>query len=235
MRGLSILVMLLVLNSCGRYFPGALEPMHDQVEGMDVNDDGSITYQLDRLEINLKPMTDAELNRLALTGSDLSVNPYTFGDWTAPGDDWTPSRFTVFRLKVGNYQYPKVKLDPLNTRITAANSRQYGSLSYAQLYDYYRAYWQGRTGLGRVEFQTRTDVLRQTMYSGAMVFSGRDEQGYLVFPLLHDDVKKIEVHIEHIAVRFDYADLPVETIDLTFSFQREVQKGKQPTFAVRHD
>ena len=92
------LLLILLLGACGRYFHTPLEPANRQAEGMTVNDDGSITYALDRLSIELKPMTDAELNRLA-PGADLANNPYTFGEWTAPGDEWTPPRFTVFRLK----------------------------------------------------------------------------------------------------------------------------------------
>ncbi len=235
MYRLSLLVLLLMLSSCGRYFPGALKPMDNQAAGMTVNDDGSITYNRDRLAITLKPMTDAELNRLAATSSDLSVNPYTFGNLTATGDDWTPQRFTVFRLEVGNYQFPKIKIDPLNSRITTANSRKYWSFSYAQLYNYFRAYWLGRTGQGRIKFQHRTDLLKRTLYSDAMVFSGSDEEGFLVFPHLDDDVREIQVHIADIAVRFDYAELPVETLNLSFSFQRDILKGFTPTSAVSHN
>ena len=213
----SVLLPLL-LGACGRYFHTPLQPVSHQAEGMTVNDDGSITYALDRLSINLKPMTDEELNRLA-PGRDLSNNPYTFGEWTAAGDEWTPPRFTIFRLKVSNYQYPKVKLDPLNARITTANTRQYEVLS--------------RTGQGRKTFQARTDALKRTLYSGALVFSGSEEQGYLVFPLLDDDVRAIQVHLENIVLRFDYADAPVEAIDLSFSFQRNILQGYDPSAAVR--
>lgn len=235
MRLLSILATLLLLGACGRYFPSALEPAREQAQGMAVNDDLSITYTLDRLAITLKPMTDAELNRLASNPDNLSVNPYTFGDVTAPGEDWTPPRFTVFRLKVANYQFPKIELDPYNAHITAANNRRYAAMSYAQLYSYYRSFWLGRTGLGRKEFQARTDALKQTMYSGATVFSGNDEEGYLVFPLLDDDVRAIQVHISDVAVRFDYTGKPIETLDLSFSFQRDILQGYTPTSAARLD
>lgn len=224
--------LLFLLGACGRYFHTPLQPASRQAEGMTVNDDGSVTYALDRLSIELKPMTDAELNRLA-PGRDLSDNPYTFGEWTAPGDEWTPPRFTVFRLKVNNYQFPKVKLDPLNARIAAANTRHYEVLSYAELYQYFRSYWLGRTGQGRKTFQARTDALKRTLYSGALVFSGSEEQGYLVFPVLDDDVRAIQVHIENIVLRFDYADAPVEAIDLSFSFQRSILQGRNPAGAVR--
>ena len=81
---------------------------------MTLNDDGSITFTRDRLSINLKPMTDDELNRLNAASADPSLNPYTFGEWTAPGDEHTPPRFTIFRLTVNNYQYPKIQIDPLS-------------------------------------------------------------------------------------------------------------------------
>lgn len=226
------LLLIPLVGACGRYFHTPLQPASRQAEGMTINDDGSIAYALDRLSIELKPMTDAELNRLA-PGPDPSVNPYTFGEWTAPGDTWTPPRFTVFRLKVRNYQFPKVEIDPLKARITAANTRQYQVLSYAQLYHYFRSYWLGRTGQGRKTFQARTDALKRTLYSGALVFSGSEEQGYVVFPRLADDVRAIQVHLADIVLRFDYADEPVEAIDLSFSFERDILQGYDPSAAVR--
>ncbi len=236
MRRLWILTAtVFAISGCGRYFPTALQPAAGQAEGMTANDDGSITYELDRLAITLRPMTDAELNRQFASESfrgASSVNPYTFGDWSTPGEDWTPPRFTVFRLEVGNYQYPKVMLDPLNASVTTANNRTYGSLSYANLYEYYQAYFQGRTGRARAEFRTRTDLLKRTMYRAALVFSGMDGEGYLVFPLLHDDVRRIVVHIEDVALRFNYADLPVETVDLSFSFERDMRQGYIPMDAI---
>ena len=237
MRGLWLVGILLVVGGCGRYFPQNLQPVAQQAEGMAVNDDGSVTYTLDRLAINLKPMTDAELNRqfpTASTGGAASVNPYTFGDWKIPGEDWTESRFTVLQLKVSNYQYPKVVIDPSKTTIFSTNNRVYRSLSYAELYDYFRAFWQGRTGQGRVDFKNRTSILRQSMYTeAATVFSGSEQEGYLVFPALDDDVLKIRLDIEDIAVRFDFSGAAVETIDLSFSFEREVLRGYTPADAVQ--
>ena len=235
MRGMWILAAALLVSACGRYFHTPLEPAAEQAPGMTVNDDGSITYDLDRLAITLKPMTDAELNRLLSPSGDYSTNPYTFGDLEKPGDGFTPQRFTVFRLQVANYQYPKVLIDPMSSQIRTANQRQYAPLSYAELYKYYQAHWQGRTGQGRVEFRNRTDVLKRTLYVGNMVFSGSDEEGYIVFPLLADDVSRIEVDLQDIAVRFDYADNPVETIDLTFAFERDILRGFRPADATSVD
>ena len=64
------------------------------------------------------------------------------------------------------------------------------------------------------------------MYTEATtVFSGSEQEGYLVFPLLNNDVTHIRLDLKDIAVRFNYADEAVETIDLSFSFEREVLRG----------
>jgi hypothetical protein len=237
MRGWWLVGIVLVLGGCGRYFPKDLHPVAQQAEGMTVNDDGSIAYTRDRLSIVLKPMSDAELNRqfpAASKGGASSVNPYTFGDWVAPGENWTPARFTVMKLSVANYQFPKVIIDPLKATIrSAGDSQVHASLTYAELYDYYRSYWLGRTGQGRIDFKARTDLLKQTLFKSDAIFSGREAEGYLVFPLMDDDVALIQVRIEDLAIRFNYKDQPVETLDLTFSFERDVLRGNTPADAVR--
>lgn len=231
MRRLWILGLLAVLGGCGRYFAGPLRPAAQQASSVEVNDDGSATFALNRLEISLQPMSDAQLNRQFASVSAqgaASTNPYTFGNWTPPGARWTPPRFAVFRLKVSNYEYPKVRIDPLQITLTTANQRRYQAFSFAQLYEYHQAYWQGRTGQGREQFKDRTELLRRTLYKADMVFSGQESEGFVVFPVLPDDVKGLQIHIADIAVRFNYADQPSETTDISFSFEREVFQGKQP-------
>lgn len=231
MYRLCMVGVLLVLCGCGRYFAGPLRPADQQQLQMTINDDGSVTYALERLEIILQPVTDAQLNRqfaaVSQEGAE-STNPYTFGNWTPPGEDWTPRRFTVFRLRVSNYQFPKVMLDPERMEISTSSGREYEAMTYAQLDEYYRAYWLGRTGAGRERFEARTDLLNRTLYPAEPVFSGQDAEGYVVFPVLDDDVTDIAVRIPDIAVRFNYADEPVETLDLTFNFEREVFRGYEP-------
>ena len=59
------LCSLVMLAGCGRYFDGPIQPapQEQQEADMVIKDDGLITYSFERLEIGLRPMTDAELNR----------------------------------------------------------------------------------------------------------------------------------------------------------------------------
>ena len=61
-----------------------------------------------------------------------------------------------------------------------------------------------------------------------MVFSGQEEEGYIVFPVLHKDVSNFTINVPDMAVRFDYKGEPVETIDLAFEFQREIYHALHP-------
>ena len=70
------------------------------------------------------------------------------------------------------------------------------------------------------------------MYKPDMVFSGQETEGYIVFPPLAPDVTSFAVTLEEVVVRFDYADEPVETIQLTYEFERDVYEGYQPPAAL---
>ena len=57
--------VVVCLAACGRYFPAPTtpQPESDQSARMTVSDDGTVSYSLERLEISLCPLSDAELNR----------------------------------------------------------------------------------------------------------------------------------------------------------------------------
>jgi hypothetical protein len=55
-----------------------------------------------------------------------------------------------------------------------------------------------------------------------MIFSGQEMEGFVVFPALDNDVEDFEVRIENMALRFDYRNEPVETVDIPYQFTREV-------------
>ena len=50
--------------------------------------------------------------------------------------------------------------------------------------------------------------------------------GYVIFSKVHDDVKKISLHIPDFGLRYNYRNEPVEQIDLAFRFQRDLKKVK---------
>ena len=198
---------------------------------MVVHDDGSVAYVFERLDIALRPMTDAELNRNFVTQSAngaQSTNPFTFGDWTPPGESFTPQRFTVFLLRVKNYAYPKVKIDPSRIVLQSASERLYKPLTFLEISEYYRAYALAWAGNYYARMREREDLLRLHLYADKMIFSGQEYEGFLVFPSMPPDVTLLSVQINDVAVRFNYADEPVETLALTYGFQRDVFRGYQP-------
>ena len=218
-----------------RYYAEDLQPLSesDQGENKKVSDDGSVTYNQARLAITVRPMTDEELNRqfsaYSNQGAD-SPNPYTFGnsEYFRTGD--TPQRWTVFKLNVSNYEYPKVYLDPEKVYITTSNGRKYYAVNRDQLSIYYRRYAGGGSGgegpgipgNAFITWKERDGILRKTMYPNEQIFSAQESEGYIVFEPLAHDVDLLTVHLDDIVVRFDYKGDPVETTDVEILFKREV-------------
>lgn len=229
----SLIIAALLLIGCGRYFPGPIRPAveAEQAPRMTVSDDGTVTYSYERLEISLRPMTDAELNRSFLSQSTKgaeSTNPYTYGDWVPLGETHTPARFTVFLLKTKNYAYPKIRVDPLEVVIHTQNKREYRPLDLLKLSEYYRGHALAWAGNFHDKYRQNVDVLRRTMYKANMLFSGQEDEGYIIFPPLADDVTSFSITLEDIVLRFNYADEPMESLQLTYQFERDVHKGFQP-------
>ena len=220
--------------SCGvRYFAGPMQPMaqDEQKTRMEVSDDGTVAYIYERLEVSLRPVTDEELNRQFSQNSKegiWSTNPYTYGNWKDPITGETPSRFTIFRLKVKNYAFPKIQVDPLMMVMVSQNGRRYTPLSLLQLEEYYSPYARGYAGVAYERFDERKDLLKKTLYTGEPIFSGQEREGYVVFPLLHYDVRQIDVHVRDMVLRFDIFGEPAETIDLVFRFERETYTARHP-------
>ena len=111
-----------------RLVPGPLVPLQEdrQGQGSEVADDGTVTYHIERLRISLRPLQDEELNRqfpYLSAGGKFSVNPYTYGNWIPEGAARTPTRFTIFMLKVENYAFPKVIVNPQSMHLRAQNGR----------------------------------------------------------------------------------------------------------------
>ena len=233
--------LLLVLSFAGsgcssyRYYAGDLKPLNEefQGEGRTVADDGTVTYRQERMEISLRPMSDDELNRQFSAYSKegpRSTNPYTFGNSEIFHTGETPQRFTIFRLRIENYEYPKVYLNPMKIYLTTGNGRTYYALSYEQLNVYFRRYARG--GAGGVlpgipgnefsEWRSRIDLLKRTMFPNEQIFSAQEREGYIVFKPLAPDVSRVTVTIPDVILRFDYKDDPTETAEVTAEFQRDI-------------
>jgi len=232
----SLLAALLSI-SCAtvgyRYFAGPVRPAPEegQEEGVVVLDDGTVEHSIGRFEVGLRPMTDEELNRQFPTATKEGVNPYTYGHWRPLGEKWTPTRFTVFRLRVKNYEFPKVEVDPLKAEIVASNGRRYRPLSLLDLENFFSRYIVGCAGNPYGEFKERMDILKRTLYQKAPVFSGQEREGYIVFPPLHTDVTDFIVRLRDVVLRFDYMGEPLEAVDMAFHFEREVYRAREPKVA----
>ena len=245
-------VMLLLFCGCGvklgyRHFAGPILPVAGAAGEKEyvVGDDRSITYVRDRLEVAILPLTAEVLNRQFSAESTTpkgfrqpnpyatAHNPYTYGDWKPPGEEQAPERFTVFLLKVKNYAYPKVKIDPANIAIIAPNGRRYQALSLSALVEYYWPYAVAYAGNSRANVTARRDLLRKTLYDAEFVFSGQEKEGYLVFPTLDRDTAEFEVRINDMSLRFDYKGEPVDKVDIPYQFRREVYTARKPRTDLR--
>ena len=231
-----LLLVGLIFPGCSyRYYAEDLKPLGEAEQGANktVADDGTVSYTQARLEISLRPMTDAELNRqfsaYSNEGPD-SRNPYTFGNSTYFRTGDTPQRFTVFRIYVSNYEYPKVYLDPKKVYITTSNGRKYYALRREQLKRYYSRYVgsgsggndPGMSGNALEVLKERDSILRRTMFPDEDVFSAQENEGYVVFKPLAPDVENLTVHIPDVVVRFDYKGDPIEDTDVEMHFEREI-------------
>lgn len=208
-----------------RPWAGDLKPLEEQpLQGMAVADDGTVSFSKERLEISLRPLSDEELNRQFSSSSESgprSTNPYTFGNSQYYRTRETPRRFTVFRLTVKNYEYPKVRLAG-EVVAESRNGRKYYALDLAQLDAYYRSYVIGYRGNEYKEYKERRDILQRTMLPREDIFSGQEKEGFIVFEPLADDVEDITLTIKDIVIRFDYRGSPVEGLEASYRFRRDI-------------
>lgn len=212
---------------CGYYhYAGPLQPAPEQPDHIAVADDNSVHFTQGRLLVELRPLTDAELNRQFSTHSTdgpASMNPYTFSDTRFWQGEKSRQRFTTFRLRVTNDGYPKVKIDPSRI-VLKTRGAEYWSLNLQQLDTYYRAYAIGFRGNDYSRYQERLDILRRTLFKNEEVFIDQQVEGYIVFPNLHHAVDDVKLVIHDAVLRFDHRNEPVETVQIECRFERAVGK-----------
>ena len=213
--------------SCGYHFwAGELKPVEEDLQssGMKVSDDGSVTFVKDRFELSVRPLTVNELNRHFPShsqGGRESTNPYTYGAWKDPVTGESPERFTVFLLRLKNYAYPKVQVDPSKALIITDVGMTYLPLGKLDLERYYRPYITGYAGVPFLRFEERKDAVRSTLYPPDEVFSGQEKEGFVVFPKLHHQVRRVQFILRDVVLRFDFRNEPLEMIDVQYDFHRE--------------
>jgi|APSaa5957512622_1039677.scaffolds.fasta_scaffold35712_2 hypothetical protein len=226
---LSGILTVWLLAGCGyHHYAGPLQPGGEQSSAMTIADDGSVTYVQGRLEVRLRPVTDDELNRQFSSqsaGGPKATNPYTYGDTEFFEGQKKRQRFTVFSLNVKNYEYPKVNVDPRRIQMQASNKREYWSLSIQQMDNYFRAYAVGYRGNEYSRYRERRDLMQRTTFAEQDIFSGQEAEGLIAFPSLHPDVDQVRLVIRDLVLRFDYRNEPIEAVDLTYDFRRDV--GRQ--------
>jgi len=212
---------------CGYYhYAGPLVPATRQPDSVAITGDNTVSFHQWQLQVELRPLTDAELNRQFAPHSangPASVNPYTFGDTRFWEGEKTRKRFTTFRLRVTNDGYPKVKIDPSRIVLKAGDA-EYWSLNLQQLDTYYRAYAIGFRGNAYSRYQERLDILRRTLFKNEEIFVDQQVEGYIVFPELHHAVGEVELVIHDAVLRFDYRNEPVETVQIQCHFERDIGK-----------
>ena len=234
---------LVLLAGCGYYqIPGRFQPLHAEEQKstaagarMEVYDDGSVNFILNRLEVSVRPMLDEELNRQFSTLStdskgpadEVPTNAFTYGNWKDPRTGQSPQRFSIFKISVKNYEYPKVKLDPLKTIIRASNGRVYYPLGRYDFEEYFRRFPQAFNGLGYQRLAERRAMVKRSQYpDDEFCFSGQTTEGYVLFPVIHDDVSEVTFEIPVLGIRYNFRDEAVEQVDLSFRFKRDMRKIK---------
>ena len=217
---------VLGLVGCGyHHYASPLRPLAEQVPGTVVAEDGGVVYEIEGLTVQVRALTDEDLNGLFLSHSNdgpQSTNPYTHGDtefWPGPR---TRQRFTVFSLQLENHGHPKVKLDPAQAVLRTADGQEYWSLGLQQLETYYRAYLAGYQGNAYLRYRERQDLLRRTLYKNEEAFVGQTKEGYVVFPVVAPEVTRVSLEFGDVVLRFDPHNQPVEAAHLVFGFRRDV-------------
>ena len=240
---ISILGAVALLLGCGHYLvPGRFQPLEvaqqqTDIQGssMKILDDGTVTFAQNRLEVSVRPMDDEEINRQYPAQStnasgpadELPSNPFTYGNWIDPRTGKSPQRLSIFKITVKNYEYPKVKFDPLTVNVESANGRHYYPWGSYDVEEYFRRFPLAFNGLGYMRFDERRDLYNQAKYpDDEFCFSGQEVEGYVVFPKIHDDVAEIAVEIPEFGLRYNFRNEPLETIDLRFRFKRDIDKVK---------
>ena len=212
-----------------------LMPRSDLGPDYALGEDGTITYAVEGLRVEVRYMTDRALNDLWPQESSQgphSYNAYTYGDYVDPQTGYVRNRFTVFAVSVYNLGFPKVELQPLQSRLTTNRRGEeqtpYGisTGSAAHSFEsYYRAR-KGVTGNEDYRFDMRMGQVRTSNYGvGEKIYKGENYSGFIVFEPLADEVEEVRLHLRDFILKFNAFDQPLQTFDMDFRFVRQIEQA----------
>ena len=230
----------LLLVGCTLLYPPRYErvsllmPSPDMGPDYTLGEDGTVAYTMEGLRVEVRYMTDRALNARWPQESSQgphSYNAYTYGDYVDPQTGYVRNRFTVFAVSVYNLDFPKVELQPLQSRLTTNRRREeltpYGILTGSAAHSfesYYRAR-KGVTGNEDYRFDMRLGQVRTSNYGvGEKIYKGENYSGFIVFEPLADEVEAVRLHIRDFILKFNAFDQPLQTFDLDFRFVRQIEQ-----------
>ncbi len=235
---LMTVMVLLLCQGCFIFPPkmvymSVLTPRAQDENGLyTLHPDGTLSYDVEGSRIDIRYMTDEELNALFPKESShgkYSINPYTYGDWVDPNLGYIPNRFTVFKLTVYNYTFAKVSLDPLKALLlTDEGDRLYsygieGPVPHDSFEKYYMAL-RRQSGNEYYRFNMRMGVVRSHNYAGDQpIFKGENYSGFVVFGPLVENIGKVRLVLKDFVTKFDQFGAPLEKKDIIFDFKRSVE------------
>ncbi len=196
-------------------------------------EDGSISYAVEGLRLNVRYLTDGELNGLLPEDSvrgKCSTNPYTYGDYVDGDVGYTPNRFTTFRVSVFNQTFAKVELDPLEAVLLTDGGEvlhAYGipSTSPHESFERYYRGLRGQSGNEFYRFEVRMGHVRSLNYAEDQpVFKGENHSGLIAFDALDPEVKSVRFVLHEFAFKFDEFGNVLDATDCQFDFDRRTEK-----------
>ncbi len=195
-------------------------------------EDGSISYVMEGLRLNVRFLTDAELNALLPEDSvkgKYSTNPYTYGDHVDGDVGYVPDRFTTFRVSVFNQTFAKVQLNPIEVVLLTDQGEElnsYGIPSTSPFNSFERYYrgLRGQSGNEFYRFEVRMGHVRSLNYAESQpIFKGENYSGLIAFDALDRDVRRVRLVLKEFTLKFDEFGVPLETIDCRFDFRRRIE------------
>ncbi len=199
------------------------------------SEDGTVSYEIPGMRIEVKPMTDDELNQMfpdESTRGKYSTNAYTYGDWVDPRLGYTPNRFSVFKVTIYNRTYPKVMLDPSEVTLETNRGQYLQSYGISAAADqnnfenYYRSR-RGQSGNEFYRFELRMGAVRSYNYEEEQpVFKGENYGGFIVFDPVEQETDSVTLTLSDFTFRFGAFDNPIDSEDLTFTFKHNIEKSE---------